>query len=371
MTPVVPDSNENRPPPPSTIIVLGAGASKAEGAPLQSELFREYFQSVTLRDRVDSAMQQDLKNYFNKLWGIDVDSGDLSDTKFPTFEEALGLLEISHTRDEFFKGLSWSGQSLGRAQELRSHLTALIALIIQEKLRRDCPKHRELVSKMQKSGELLSTFFISLNYDIIIDNAIEYVTDKIPDYRVSFSPEPHRNGVSWQPCATLLKLHGSLNWLYCPVCNNLSLFPGQKIAARLMEAPVHFRCSACHEIQVPIIIPPTFLKVMSNFYLQQIWKRAEQELKQASRIVFCGYSFPDADVHIKYLLKRAEVNRMGEAPEVFIVNEHKGKKKQERETERDRYMRFFKQKDKVHWTKLSFEQFAANPNRIEDESKWL
>ena len=110
---------------------------------------------------------------------------------------------------------------------------------------------------------------------------------------------------------------------------------------------------------------------MSNFYLQQIWKRAEDELKQASRIVFCGYSFPDADMHIKYLLKRAEVNRTGEAPEVFIVNEHKGKKKQQREMEMDRYMRFFRQKDKVHWTKLSFEKFAANPTLIEDKSKWL
>lgn len=356
---------------PRTIIVLGAGASAADGAPLQSELFRKYFQSATLRDSVEATMQQDLENYFNKLWGINVNADDLGNMKFPTFEEALGLLEIAHARGEFFKGLSWSGQLLGRARELRSHLTALIALIIKEKLRRDCPKHRELVSKLQQSGEFLSTVFLSLNYDIIIDNAIEHVTGEIPDYRVSFSPQPYRNGVNWQPCVKLLKLHGSLNWLFCAVCNTLSLYPGQKAAAGLPIAPLSFRCTACHEVQIPIIIPPTFFKVMSNLYLQQIWKEAEEAIRQAERIVFCGYSFPDADIHLKYILKRAEVNRNGTPPSIFIVNEHRKKKKQQREQEKDRYERFFREKERVHWTKLSFEQFASDPNLIEDQSKWL
>jgi NAD-dependent SIR2 family protein deacetylase len=218
--------------------------------------------------------------------------------------------------------------------------------------------------------------FISLNYDLLIDNAIEELSIQtgqhaLPDYGVKFTPEPHRDNILFPRTNLLLKLHGSLNWLYCPTCNNLSLFPGHKIAAELPGGPWRFHCQECREIRVPIIIPPTFFKVMSNFYLQQIWKRAEEELKKANRIVFCGYSFPDADMHIKYLLKRAEVNRVGEAPEVFIVNEHKGKKKQGREMEMDRYMRFFRQKDKVHWTKLSFKQFAANPTLIEDSSKWL
>lgn len=371
MTEGAADSNHNHVTPPGTVIVLGAGASASDGAPVQSELFHEYFESATMRGRVSLEMREDLKKYFMKLWGIDVSTDSLDGTKFPTFEEALGLLEIAHARGEFFKGLSWSDQPLGRARELRSHLTALIALIIEEKLRGECPNHAKLVSQLKESDSLASTTFVSLNYDIIIDNVIERVTNEIPDYRVSFSPEPHRNGASWEPCVTLLKLHGSLNWLFCTVCNTLSLFSGRKAAAELPGAPWGFRCSACHEIQIPIIIPPTFFKVMSNFYLQQIWKRAEEELKRADRIIFCGYSFPDADIHVKYLLKRAEVNRNGPPPSIFIVNEHRKKKKQQREQEKDRYERFFREKGRVHWTKLSFQQFAADPNLIEDQSKWL
>lgn len=121
---------------------------------------------------------------------------------------------------------------------------------------------------------------------------------------------------------------------------------------------------------MPVTIPLTFFKVMSNSYLQQIWKRAEDELRQAGRIVFCGYSFRDADIHIKYLLKRAEVNRTGVPPEVFIVNEHEGKPDQQRDVEQDRYMRFFRQKDRVHWTRLSFQEFAEDPQLIEDETRW-
>lgn len=369
--PEVTTANPNTAHWPKTVVVLGAGASAADGAPLQSELFRQYFQSSSICSRVDTTMQTELKNYFSKLWGIDINRNNLGNTKFPTFEEALGLLDIADARGEFFKDLSWSGDSSIRAQELRSHLIALIALIIEEKLQRDCPNHKKLVTNLNNNRGLCSTVFLSLNYDIIIDNAIELVTQNIPDYGVSFSPEPNRNGESWHPSVKLLKLHGSLNWLYCPICNALSLSPGHKVAAELPGAPWQFRCFYCREIQISIIIPPTFFKVMSNFYLQQIWREAEEACRDAQRIIFCGYSFPNADVHFKYLLKRAEVNRSGPPPSIFIVNERPDKTEQQRQQEKDRYERFFRQKDHVHWTKLSFEEFAANPSLVEEQSRWL
>ena len=236
--------------------------------------------------------------------------------------------------------------------------------------------HIRLVQQLREVRQLCSTVFVSLNYDIIIDNVIGQASiqvgeHRIPDYAVTFTPPPHRGGTPFPRASLLLKLHGSLNWLFCPRCNSLSLFPHHKVAADLPGGPWRFRCQACHGLQVSIIIPPTFYKVMSNFYLQQIWKRAEGELMKADRIVFCGYSFPDADMHVKYLLKRAEVNRAGGPPGVFIINEPQDKKPTDREAEQARYMRFFRDKGRVHWTRLSFEQFAANPQAIEDQSQWL
>src|SRR5262249_4788012 len=106
------------------------------------------------------------------------------------------------------------------------------------------------------------------------------------------------------------------------------------------------------------LCPPTFFKVMSNFHLQQVWRKAEQCLMEAKRIVFCGYSLPDADMHIKYLLKRVEVNRVS-APEVYIVNNHADKLPSARADEERRYRRLFRERDRVHYTTLSFAEFAA------------
>jgi len=59
---------------PRTVIYLGAGASVAEGAPAQADLFREYFKSCRQRiERIlDEQMDTDLAAYFQDYWGIDV-----------------------------------------------------------------------------------------------------------------------------------------------------------------------------------------------------------------------------------------------------------------------------------------------------------
>jgi hypothetical protein len=55
-----------------TAIFLGAGASKAEGAPLQGELFKEYFRSSLYRGAARSLMNRELTEFFWEMFGIDV-----------------------------------------------------------------------------------------------------------------------------------------------------------------------------------------------------------------------------------------------------------------------------------------------------------
>lgn len=75
-------------------------------------------------------------------------------------------------------------------------------------------------------------------------------------------------------------------------------------------------------------------------------------------IVFCGYSFPDANIHIKYLLKRAQTNRNTPLL-VTVINNHAGKKDAEVVQEKDRYTRFLG--SSVNYTNKSFQEFSANP----------
>jgi hypothetical protein len=97
---------------------------------------------------------------------------------------------------------------------------------------------------------------------------------------------------------------------------------------------------------------------MANFHLRAVWRQAEVAFTQASRIVFCGYSLPDADMHVKYMLKRAEVNR-GTTSDVYVVNHHTGKDAQQGDEEASRYRRLFNDPKRVRYTRLSFPEFAT------------
>jgi hypothetical protein len=335
------------------VIFLGAGASAVEGAPIQSRLFRDYFEGTLRTDPISVILGQFFKDFF----GIDTSSG-LHDTAFPTFEEILGILELALNRYESFKDYPLIPQD-PKVQNTREAVIFLIARVLKEKLRNEGAIHKDLISRLVIEGKLKETAFVSLNYDILLDNALTEVHDVIDlDYGVEFTNfakkddwhKPRRNRAT-----KLFKLHGSLNWLYCPTCISLTITPKDKSVSTIADTPMP--CKTCGTNMIPIIIPPTFFKIMSNHFLQQIWREAEKVLLTAERIVFCGYSFPDADIHIKYLLKRVEVNR-GNTPNVYIFNGHAGKDNAIKEQERKRYERFFANKRRVMYLDRSFQDFC-------------
>jgi hypothetical protein len=361
------------------VIFLGAGASASEGASLQKDLFKEYFLNQTGRNnRISSEMKERLTGFFEKFFGINTEQGNSDSNVFPTFEEVLGILELSLKREESFKGYCLtpdrpntyrSGEdSSGRPsiQRIREDMIFLIAIILDQKLGRVYTEgyHERLVRRLKNEEKIHKTCFISLNYDILIDNAL---VNLYPDYDLDYGVyfinfDNSTNPDQWKrprpgEAVHLYKLHGSLNWLYCPTCRSLALTPKEKGAAKLAFEPS--KCRDCQSFMIPIIIPPTFFKIMSNFYLQQVWHEAEKALRQAERIFFCGYSFPDADIHIKYLLKRVEVNR-GSTPEIYIINNYEERSCHQREDENLRYKRFFKDSQKICDTGLSFEEFCEN-----------
>jgi hypothetical protein len=63
---------------------------------------------------------------------------------------------------------------------------------------------------------------------------------------------------------------------------------------------------------------------LNNVFLSTIWNRTDIAVQKVKHIVFCGYSFPDADIHIKYLLKRAQTNRDSDLT-FTVINHHADK----------------------------------------------
>lgn len=355
-----------------TMVVLGAGASAADGAPIQTHLFREFFKHCRAKvpNGATHEWNRELATFFFQFFGIDVDKDDLDAVAFPTFEEILGILEIADSQGESFRDLL--GPHLiknGTSQLWHIHdvLVFSIAEILHEKLNYGRSTHDRLIRSLKDTGRLKRTAFTTFNYDILIDNALlDAVGERHFDYGVAFVNQNRR---PYSDAVLLYKLHGSLNWLTCSTCRNLQITPRQKGIMKLKWEPHEAVCKRCSTPRSPVIIPPTFFKVLSNLHLRQIWDSAERACLRAKKLVFCGYSFPDADIHVRYLLKRVE--RLREStPEVFVVNNHAAKSPEAAKDEAARYRRFVINKDAVHFTDVSFEEFAEDPTVIEDAGRW-
>lgn len=363
-----------------TAVFLGAGASAAEGAPIQSDLFKRYFKSLRRRSarvrlgKSERAIKYQLYDFFKKMFDINVLAPNLDNVTFPTFEEVLGVLDLAELREEAFRKFEvqdtgWYGN---RIRVVRQLLVLAMAKTIHDSLKRSKHFHRDLVRNLKNKNLLQDTIFISTNYDILIDNALSSLSPRNPvaniDYGVEFLSVAGDDWVGHNPQAVrLYKLHGSLNWLYCPTCNGLTLTPYVKgVVSLITDMPElgGALCRGCAAIMTPIIVPPTFYKDMSRVFLGVIWNKAENVLREVEHIIFCGYSFPDADMHIKYLLKRVQTNRHDPKTLKFtVINHHSGKTKRQADEEKQRFERFLGS-TAVNYSKLSFEEFAKAPERF-------
>jgi SIR2-like domain len=345
-------------------IFLGAGASCAEGAPSQGRLFADYFSSKDFRAS-KTKMDRELAAFFLEMFKLDVKRRDIANATFPTFEEVLGLTDLAIMRKEAFRHFDIENRdrNSGRLRFVAQYLVFLVAKVLHAKLADRATLHRQLVTALRTGNELLNTAFVSTNYDILIDNALteQRGHDIYVDYGVEFRNfdwpdnwERPQRGRS----VSLFKPHGSLNWLFCPTCDELEITPKEKgVVTRLISEFADKKCLECGSVYSPMIVPPTFYKDLNNVFLSSIWNRTDVTLRKVKHIIFCGYSFPDADIHIKYLLKRAQTNR--DIPlKVTVINNHPHKKPSEIEQEKDRYARFLGQ---VDYTNKSFEEFAADP----------
>ena len=348
-----------------TAIFLGAGASAADGAPVQGQLFRAYFESLRLRHHFRHASDKDLVTFFYLMFNIDLDDDDLGAVIFPTFEEVLGILDLAVARDESFREfdlVNMAGNS-GRINAIRLYLVILMAKVLKDALPATGPTiHDTLVSNLSAVSLLDKVAFFTTNYDLLLDNAL---INKIGssggapiNYAIPFF-EPPDWTVAAASAINVYKIHGSLNWMYCSACNTIKYTPLEKGIVALYDSPEHCTCTKCEAVFQPLIVPPTFFKNMSNVFLTAIWRAAEQELRSIDHLVFCGYSFPDADLHVKYLLKRIQTSAR-HLQRVTVINHHTGKTSEQEAAEKNRFQRFLG--PVVNYTAASITDFAANPS---------
>src|SRR4030095_12783889 len=103
-----------------------------------------------------------------------------------------------------------------------------------------------------------------------------------------------------------LKLHGSLNWLYCPRCDELDVTLQKSGAMKILNDPAAGRCRGayCTSRYEAVLVGPSLEQRYENRILSDSWTLAEQALAKADRLVVIGYSLPEADYLIRALLAR-------------------------------------------------------------------
>ena len=345
-----------------TAIFLGGGASAAEGAPVQSMIFKKYFKALRAENNYsDCILVRELQAYFKQMFYIDVLQDDLDKISFPTFEEAIGLLDLAVRKRQSFKAFDLENlaPNSNRIGYIRQYLVLLMAEVLEDKTAVVRGLHYDLVDHLINCGCLTDTIFISTNYDLLIDRALSCRDGIAIDYGIEFTtgmPDdrllPKVKGMS---LVTLYKVHGSLNWSYCPTCNELLAFDDQQAILTLLTDPSQARCAKCQSVRAPVIVPPTFFKDMSNSFINIVWHKTEKSLNDVEHLIFCGYSFPDADMHIKYLLKRIQTNR-SDTLKITVINNYPGKNPEKMGEERERYQRFLG--TDICFTNNTFEDFC-------------
>jgi NAD-dependent SIR2 family protein deacetylase len=193
-----------------------------------------------------------------------------------------------------------------------------------------------------------------------------------PDYGCDVATEGYRDQDKF---GTLLKLHGSLNWLHCPSCQRLDVGisdSGRRMAKQLemlykeeidsnMNLEARYSChgSECRDCGTyvrPVMITPTHLKDYRNPHISQVWYQADRALRRADHAVIVGYSLPEDDVDVIYLLKRG-LSHLS-ADRITVVEYDPDRRRPAREHPvGQRYRTLFG--DDIDWHPEGFEDFLA------------
>ena len=172
-----------------TVFFFGAGASAAEGAPIASSLLYEAFNKMPNNRKVNNVIKFIQRFYNTKVNG---------NSNMPNFEEILSPIDICIQKNQCLS----SDYNLDYLRNLKGDLIYCICAILDKKLRRVKGFHKEFIQSLYSLNDTdnwRKFSFISLNYDILLDNALLRLTEKENFVDVDYAIEFRNEGINWSP----------------------------------------------------------------------------------------------------------------------------------------------------------------------------
>lgn len=293
--------------------LLGAGASKPSPSniPTVTELLPELLQRARRLDReqvtslADFCNDQGIDNIEDLLTAVLIsefcsrNAGILSLVEFQLFSN-------NRSRDPRRRSLQRPVRTdVSSVAYLQDTLQVLFALLSSLMLPASPNEgHQALVSYLHEKPQ---TPIVTTNYDCCIDRAL--LKNAVPfSYTVEFANPDVLPNAS-EPCASLIKLHGSLNWFYCETCQEVRLIDIEKTVSdynnQLGEYPIISVCNDCGGQRRALLVPPYAMKFDVAPPLQPLIANAGSSFEDKTLIVVVGFSFADADLYISRMLIKA------------------------------------------------------------------
>lgn len=261
------------------VYILGSGFSADAGLPLSRDILKVIFNN----HRYDTEVVQ-LKDWLAKnFYPHEPDW-----INHNNFSEILSRIDLIR----YYKPIKQANY-----KEIDYYETILIKLFIKV-LTGNGPRTIPEPFLKFAAGLRNQDTVITFNHDMIIESALETVGKSL-----HYLYEKNNSKAS----IPILKLHGSVNLVYCPICHRI-------------DWSIQNTCPICHSTMKPLIIAPTFFKSYHIPAIRDIWFEALKSLTRANELIFIGYSMPSDDLLSHQLFDFGY--RLNPSAPVTVINGH-------------------------------------------------
>jgi len=244
--------------------------------------------------------------------------------KHVDIEELLTFLDLGEKM--YTKGSSFQ-------EVFKKAKDAVIDFVIMQILFRSLGQRCDYLTRLFKTltpEDIILTF----NWDTLADASLEFLNHDIYSNYLTITKDFDFKIPDFANRGLLLKLHGSINWIYCsnPKCEQYKRFKILLNKNSILNLTVkHFdkKCKCGNRFETMIIPPITNKDIIhKNSFVNKIWRLARNKISQVDEIIFIGYSFPKTDFYSDWLFR--QVNFLTKRnKKIVIINPDTEKKQSE------------------------------------------
>ena len=324
-----------------TALFLGAGASAAFGRPttdgilpqIRAGLRDETLLPLASNPRRERAKMARLREHLTTLLPSFFDE----DVELPLITDVLSLVDLLLTTGEVAVPMF----STSEMEDLRVLLEEAIIETIEKgsgNEHADEMLDRLTDWMLNVPDEEAPLTVVSTNYDTIVESLLFQKIEADAELAI---PQIVDRGFSWRehsqgryleavnhtprsPRIRILKLHGSVSWLKCPLCGFVYINTvGNVVQQAFREDKIDYNntCLCGHGPVRTVIVAPSMVRAIRDPDLLTIWRSALDAMRIADDWIIVGYSLPAEDIAIRSILLRAYHGRgrNGKRPRVRIV----------------------------------------------------